>query len=286
TLNLTAAKADGSRQIVVSGLRKDKPRSFILRFRDGDFAVRDKNIKLLLKVARIPPDYDKRLVGQKLDDPGTFANGVSLVQRESDTYKLGRTLELPRAANVFNFTYLPGKEGNKVVVADSSDQLRLYFDGEIQASTDKAFAGSAVKIREKKSLPGLEDSREDPPSYYFLPTRLLPCDLNVDGEFELLVNRSVSSTSKYLANQRSFSEGSIHSLYWDGLGLSTAWKTGTIKGAVQDYGLGDMNNDGTLELYVCITTSPGTFSWGGKKTILLAYPLELSEESRGEIFRP
>ena len=286
TLNLTAAKADGSRKIVVSALRNDKARSFILRFRDGEFAVRDKNIQLLLNAARIPPEYEKRLVGQKLDAPGTFDNGVSLVQRGSDGYKLGRTLELPRAANVFNFTYFPGKEGNKVVVADSSDLLRLYSEGEMQASTDKAYAGSSVKIREKTSLPGLEDSREDPPSYYFLPTRLLPCDLNGDGEFELLVNRSVSSSSKYLANQRSFSEGSIHSLYWDGLNLSTAWKTGTIKGAVQDYGLGDMDNDGTLELYVCFTTSPRTFSWDGKKTILLAYPLELAKESSGDIFRP
>jgi len=286
TLDLTAAKADGSREIVVSALRQDKPRSFILRYRDGDFAVRDKSIKLLLKVARIPPDYNKRLVGQKLDSPGNFANGVSLVQRGSSSYKLGRTLELPRAANVFNFTYLPGKEDSKVVVADASIHLRLYSDGKIQATTDKAYAGSSVKMRKKTSLPGLEDSREDPPSYRFLPTRLISCDLNADGEFEILVNRSVSSTSKYLANQRSFSEGSIHSLYWDGLGLSTAWKTGAIKGAVQDYGLGDMNNDGTLELYVCLTTSPGTFSWDGKKTILLAYPLELSKESRGKIFRP
>ena len=141
-------------------------------------------------------------------------------------------------------------------------------------------------MQKKTSLPGLEDSREDPPRYYFLPTRLIPCNLDSDGEFELLVNRSISSMSRFFANQRSYSKGEIHSLYWDGLGLSTAWKTRTIKGSVRDYGLGDMDNDGTLELYVGITTQSGMLSWDGEKTVVLAYPLNMPQKSRQAIFRP
>ena len=287
SMDLSAPKADGSRHIVVSALRKDRPSSFILAFRDGEFVVVDKGIDLLLSTARIPPKHTQRLVGQKLKAPGIFANGVGIVERNSGEYTLGRTLQLPDAANVFNFAYLPQKDEHKVVVADSSNRLRVYAsDGEFKAATDKGYAGSDIKIRKKTSMPGLDESPEDLPLYYFLPTRLIACNLDAEGDFELLVNRSRASSSRYLANQRSYSQGAIHSLYWDGLGLSTAWNTRAIKGSVQDYGLGDLNNDGTLELFICLNTKPGMLSWDAKRTILLAYPLELSDKKREAIFRP
>ncbi|MCF8030968.1 MAG: hypothetical protein K9K39_08745 [Desulfohalobiaceae bacterium] len=287
TLDLSAPDSDESRKIVVSALRNKRPRSFILSFRGGEFSVVDKEINLLFRVARIPPEYAPRLVGQKLKAPGTFTNGVSLVEEESGKYKLERRLQLPDAANIFNFAYLPQKDEYKVIVADSSTHLRVYdSDGEMEAATEKAYAGSEIRIQKKTSLPGLEDSREDPPSYYFLPTRLIPCNLDADGEFELVVNQSKASYSRFLANQRNYSRGAIHSLYWDGIGLDTAWKTRTVKGSVQDYGLGDIDNDGSLELFICLNTKPQMLSMEGKKTILLAYPLELSKESRQAIFRP
>ena len=287
TLGLSAPYSDGSQRIVVSALRDKKPSSFILAFREGDFAVVDKDIELLLRVARTPPEYAPRLVGQKLEAPGTFDNGVSLVERELGKYKPGKALQLPDAANIFNFAYLPQKKEYKVIIADSSSQLRVYAsDGERKATTEKSYAGSEVRIQKQTSLPGMEESPKDPPSYYFLPTRLIPCNLDADSEFELLVNRSMASSSRYFRNRRSYTKGEIHSLYWDGLGLGMAWKTQTLKGAIQDYGLGDLNNNGRLELFVCLNTQPETFSGEKKKSILLSYPLELPQHSREALLRP
>ena len=287
TLDLTAPDSEGGRRIVVSALRDKKPRSFILSFREGDFAVVDKGIKLLLGVARIPPDYTPRLVGQKMNAPGSFQKRVHRVELASGEYGLGRALGLPGTTNIFNFAYLPQKQDHKVVVVGFSNPLRVYSsDGELEATTDKAYAGSEVRIQLKTTLPGMGEAHDESPRYYFLPSRLIPCNLDADGEFELLVNRVDSSYSRFLSNQRSYSSGEIHSLYWDGRSLRTAWKTRKIKGSVQDYGLGDIDNNGALDLLICINTKSGTLSWEGDKTVLLAYPLDLPENSREAIFWP
>ncbi|MEF8943780.1 MAG: VCBS repeat-containing protein, partial [Desulfohalobiaceae bacterium] len=287
-MNLASAEEDGTRPIVISAVFNKEPRSKVLEFRNEHFAVRAQNIKLFLNAVRIPPEYNLRIVGQKLKAPGIFANGVSLVSRQSGSYVLGRTLELPSAANVFNFTYLPQKENDKIIVADARNSLRVYSaSGELQTRTDTAYAGSEIRIERTTSLPGMgEDPNDDVPEYYYLPTRLIPCNLNADEQFELLANHGISEIPQFLANTRSFSEGEIHSLYWSGRSLSTAWQTQTIKGSVRDYGLGDMDNDGTLELYVCLTTSSGMLSWDSKKTLLLAFPLDMPNSSEQAIFRP
>ena len=66
-------------------------------------------------------------------------------------------------------------------------------------------------------------------------------------------------------------------MYWDGIGLSLAWKTRRIKGSVVGLSLADFNNDGVLDLVVCVNTHPGTLSVSARKTVVQAYPLDLTK---------
>jgi hypothetical protein len=91
---------------------------------------------------------------------------------------------------------------------------------------------------------------------YNLPLRMLVTDLNRDGQFEVLVNKDISVAAQFFQRYRFFPNGEIHSMFWDGVGLSLAWKTRRIKGTVSDYGLADVNNDGVTDLYVCLNTTP------------------------------
>ena len=126
-------------------------------------------------------------------------------------------------------------------------------------------------------MPGMGKSNVLIPSMYFVPLRMVPSDLEQDGSWELIVNKPISVAAQFFENYRFFPEGEIHTLYWDGVGMSLQWKTRRIKGSVVDFALADPNNDGTQDLVVCLNTHPGALSLQNRKTVVVSYPLDLSQ---------
>jgi hypothetical protein len=282
-INFLDMNRDGFGEIIVSAVHGESPNSLILNFRDGQFQTVQERIDFFLNVVKTPPDFMPTLVGQRHGGSRLFhPGGVHRVVRMSGEYKLGHSLSLPTHANIFNFAYLPQPEGYKIVMADNQDHLRVYSSAqERQAKTEKAFAGTPIRLEAKSAMPGLgELPRVDATKYYYVPSRMIPCNLDGDERHELLVNHNMSVASKFFANYRAFPQGQIQSLYWDGVGLNTAWKTPTIKGTVMDYGVGDLDHQGERELYVCVNTHPGFSGLRDSKTIVLAYELSRGEQDR------
>ena len=106
--------------------------------------------------------------------------------------------------------------------------------------------------------------------------RMLAIDLERDGNYELLVNKPISTASEIFDRYRFFPQSEIHSLFWDGLGLNLQWKTRRIKGSMVDYTIGDANNDGIPDLVVCLNTHPGALGVKARKTVVMLYPLDVS----------
>jgi len=107
--------------------------------------------------------------------------------------------------------------------------------------------------------------------------RMLAVNLDRDDNWELLVNRPISTASQFFERYRFFPQGEIHALYWDGVGLGLQWKTRRVKGSVADFALADVNNDGVQDLVLCVNTHPGALGMESRKTMVLAYPLDLSK---------
>ncbi|MDZ7762709.1 MAG: VCBS repeat-containing protein [Desulfovermiculus sp.] len=287
-LNINALDMDRDRlsEIVVSGIFTDTARSYILGFRDKKFKVLQADIDLFFNVIDLPPNFTPRLIAQKHGRQGLFAASVHEAVKMDDTYQLGNKLSLPSEANVFNFVYLPLKDGGyKTIVADPQDRLRVYSKtNDRQYRTDENFGASGLGLEMSNVVPGMGESRSAdlPKQFYYIPTRLLVSNLDGDDQFELLVNQSESVAADFFPRYRHFPQGRIHYLNWDGVGLNTVWKTRTIKGTVVDYGIGDPNNDGQDDLYVCVNTHPGAFGTGKRKTIVLAYALNIAQEGEKE----
>ncbi|HCG04895.1 MAG TPA: VCBS repeat-containing protein, partial [Desulfovibrio sp.] len=112
---------------------------------------------------------------------------------------------------------------------------------------------------------------------YFVPLRMYAVNFDRDDNWELLVNRPISTASQFFDRYRFFPQGEIHAMYWDGVGLNLQWKTRRIKGSVADFTVGDFNNDGTTDIVLCVNTHPGALGLESRKTMLLAYPLDLAK---------
>lgn len=274
---------DNTDEIVLSTYDAEgtTPYAFILSFKGNKFTELVKRAPYYVNVVRVMPDFMPALVGQKGDPNRIFSrSGVYEMAKQGDSLIQVKKIALPSGVNALNFAYLPGKAGeetDKLVMLTDDEHLRVFAPSGGQLSqTDEKFSGAAVGIAEQTHMPGMGKNNILIPSNYFIPLRMVPNDLERDGTWEIMVNKPISVSAQFFENYRFYPEGEIHNLYWDGVGLSLQWKTRRIKGSVVDFDISDPNNDGTRDLVVCLNTHPGALGLQNRKTVIVAYPLDLS----------
>ncbi|MBU1001603.1 MAG: VCBS repeat-containing protein [Proteobacteria bacterium] len=286
TIDLLDLDRDGNQEIIISGFYAERADSYILNFKAGKLVVSEAHIPLFLRVVDLPPLYQPTLVGQKVTETNVLVGNVHQVTKIGGKYALGTRVPLPEDSNVFNFTFLPTKDDEyKVLQVNTDDRIEVYtprFD--LQATTFDQFAGSAVGFEIPDTIKAFNTYKDQYINYYYIPLRMIICDLDGNGVNEILVNKDISTAAQFVQSYRFFPNGEIHSLFWDGVGVSLAWKTRRIKGSVTDYGLADIDNDGVQDLYVCLNTHPGAAGIKARKTTVTAYPLDISK-TQGNVDR-
>ena len=263
-----------------------QPAASVLTFSGGSFREEMRNIKYYLNVVRVAPNFMPLLIGQEAQPPRLFKAGISEMIRQGDRLVPSKRISLPPDANVFNFTYLPGGRGerdsDKLIVLSGDEHLRVYNSaGSRLSETSERYSGSALGLEIAVAMPGLGQDDVTIPTVFYIPMRMLAIDLERDGNWELLVNRPISTASQIFDRYRFFPQSEIHSLFWDGVGLNLQWKTRRIKGSMVDYVIADANNDGIPDLVTCINTHPGALGVSARKTMLMLYPLDVSLTSPG-----
>jgi hypothetical protein len=265
------------------------PQSSILTFDGTSFRQEMRNIKHYLNVVRMPPDYLPRIIGQEAAPPRLFLpNSLSEMIPQGGTLVPGGRLNLSPDANVFNFTWLPAahgeRDGEKLVVLAPNEKLRVYNSRFSRlAETPEAYSGAATGLEIDPSMPGLGRDEVTLPGMFFIPMRMVPYDLERDGNWELIVNKPISTASQLFDRYRFFPQSEIHSLFWDGLGLNLQWKTRRIMGSMVDYTIADANNSGVLSLVVCVNTHPGAIGAKSRRAMVLLYPLDVSLTAPGTV---
>ncbi len=272
----------GRAKLVVSMIDRNKlPSSSILTFDGRNFTEEERAIKFFLNVVKLPPSYTPTLIGQAAQPPKLFRPGVSEMVKSGGSWTTGRRLDLPENVNVFNFSYVPAGRGEqnaeKLVALNSSERLVTYTaKGARLAESPESYSGAAVGVEVDPRMPGLGNDTETERDVFYIPMRMPAVDLDGDGNWEILVNRPISTASTIFDRYRFFPQSEIHSLHWDGVGLNLVWKTRRIKGSVVDYTVIDADNDGIRDLVVCINTHPGALGVESRKAVVLVYPLDLS----------
>ncbi len=278
-LNTMDINRDGRNELVIAAAVDKDPKSLVVDFDGSKFSVQQDLVPFFLGVLNMPPTFTPTLVGQGVGRVKYLDSKIQQVVKSAGKYELGPTINLPMGGTVFNTTFLPFENDYQIIMIDDYDHMRVYSStGSLLTSTDETYAGSSLGIEYLSAPLGLSPVTGDnvPPDKVFIPLRAIPANLDKDNRFELVISRNISVSAQIFSNYRDYPQGELHSLYWDGVGMSLEWKTARIKGTVTDYALADLDNDGAMDLVVSINTHTGMAGTAKKKTMVVAYPLILS----------
>jgi len=286
-LEIADLNRDGMPEFIIGGYQYDsqykvgapegKPRSSILSFEGGKFKYIVKKYSRFLGVLRIPPTYMPILAAQKMGQRHLFDPVVQEAFIKGDTIETGQKIQVPPFGNVYNMLYMPQELGYHYMVLSNKHKLVTYSQTmERLNESDATFNSSGIAIETQEKMVGLGYSKHNEHrTMYNIPFRMIAAPLT-SPKYELLVNKDLSAAAQILENYKYFTQGEIHSLAWDGVGMNLAWKTRRIKGQVCDIALADLNNDGKKQLCVLVNTFVG-IGYTGRKTIVLAYDLNLGD---------
>lgn len=252
------------------------PQSSVLSYEGGKFKYLVKKVDRFLGVLRLPPTYMPILVAQRKGQRDLFDKHVNEAFLKNGDIEIGQTIPVPPFGNVYNLTYLPDGLGYKCVVINNSHKLVVYSQTfERLYESDETYNSSGVVIETADKMVGMGGGpTEEHGITYNIPIRGIAAPLTSNKRYELLLNRDLSATAQVFKNYKYYTQGEIHSLVYDQVGLNLAWKTRRIKGQVADVALADLNNDGNKQLCVLVNTFVG-YGYGNRKTLILAYDLNV-----------
>lgn len=260
---------NGKAEIFVTCLDKSREslESFVLEFNGSDFVTLADNENWYFRV--IPrPVLGPMLVGQKMGVSDLFMPGVYELVWTGGKYKpRGKVATgLPENITVFGFTVgdLLNNKDEVVAAFDEEERLRIYSTGGDQEwKSEDRFGGSENYIDID-----FQDKQGDYESRVYLPHRLYIVDLNKDGKTELITVKNKSISGHLFRKFRRYSGAWFESLSWDGLGLAKNWHTRKVTGYICDYAIGDIDNDGELELVAAIVSKRDVLGQKAKSTVI------------------
>jgi TolB-like protein len=250
---------DGRPEIFVSNLNNYTIQSFVLSWHTrGGLKYIAKDIPYFFRAQPNPEGKGHILLGQQKDVMEPMVGPIYYMKAEGGTYvPTDKTVKKPLSAtNLYNIlladlngsgramTLMIGLSYDLMVFSGGGDLL--FQGGEVYNASDKI-----IKVPPATQLdnPGWDEG------WYFLPTRMVLSDLDNDGRSEVIVVRNMDRMGGLLGRMRMYYQGTIYSLYWNGMSMMENWRTPRIGGYVTDYTIADVGNVGRPALVLSIVST-------------------------------
>jgi TolB-like protein len=218
------------------------------------------------------PGLGTILLGQKqTSNESIFADPIFEMSWKGGEYVPERQVLKARKGNLLGLAYgdIMHNDGESAVVLDEEDHLRLLsLDGKRQWKSEDKYGGTMLHYLPPAKALGDMNAKT------YLPVRIRTADLDGNGKPEVLAIQNHDRARRIMVQQRIFSTGRIEALVWDGLGLASAWQTRPLSGRIQDFAVGDFDNDGVTELLIGIVTKEGAVIFTDAQSSLVAFDLK------------
>jgi TolB-like protein len=221
-------------------------------------------------------------IGQAALAGGVFRKGIYELAWNGARYvKAGEApiLDLPDVY-IYNFAIgeLSGDGRSEVVMIDKFGALRvLDLGGEVLYKGTDSYGGT---LNFMVTNPNANETTGPERKYVFLPARILIADLDQNGRKEIIVSQNQSALGDFAERFRAYSDGRVVSLSWTGLSLDINWESQKLSGALSDYQIQDLDNDGKPDLVVALLQERAV-AFKDAKSRVVSYPLSLGKGGVG-----
>jgi TolB-like protein len=240
--------------------------SFVLEFDGKEYRKIVKDSSWFYRVSQLPA-RGPALIGQGHRAGSPFGGKVYEMIWRNNQYEPETFLPTTGSLNVLGLTVgnVLGDGKDTVAAFDSEDHIRIFDDAgkEVWKSAER-YGGSTLWYAGELLSPG------DVERPIYLPMRMLAQEAGKDGKPRVLAVKNHDVANLRLEKFRSFKEAQFISFFWDGLGLSPAWKTRKLSGYIRDFAFGDFNNDGVNEIVAAVILDEGAIITTTPKSTVIA----------------
>ena len=270
-LDIADINDNGYAEIFVTSFNAEKNvvNSFILEYDGKNFIKIMDNRRLIYRVANTP-NRGRILLGQRPRKGNSDSGPIFEMIWQGVEYVPTDEIKTPRRTSLLGLTigdvlnndqeHAIGYKGNdRIQVIDSSGNT-------IWDSPDR-FGGSML------FWDAPWDDRGQVQNKKYFPMRLVVWQNTAQKESQVIAVKNHDITGRKM-EYRMFTKTHIEAFTWDGLGLRPIWKTRTMSGYIQDYTVGDFDNDGNDELVAALVIKEGrVIVLSEAKSTIIAYDL-------------
>jgi TolB-like protein len=260
---------NGYAEIFVTSLNnlKNRVSSFVLEYDGKAYNTIVDSSRWFYRVADLS-EGEKILLGQKHKSGQPFSGDIFKMDWQNSDYDPLDQIKTPRDLSLMGLTVGEVLNDNQEIAAayKSNDRIQLFdtAGNEIWSGAERHGGSMLYYAAARRDLGDVENR-------LYFPLRLI-CRIGNGKSREIIAVKNHDLTNMKL-EYRKFTQGYIESLSWTGLGLAPNWKTRKISGYIQDFALGDFDNDGQTELVAAVVVKAGSIAFTTPKSVLIAYDL-------------
>lgn len=263
---------NGPAEIFVTALSpdRDEVRSFVLEYDGQGYRPILRDAPWCFRVVR-PAAGAPRLLGQKQrrDNGGLFAAPVFRLAAQDGRYAAVEKVLEKGGAVVTGMSVgsMPAASGETIFGLGPKGRIRaLSPQAEVLwESGDRYGGGMHYFVRPDP------DPTADMGDMAYFPIRLRLADANGDGRTEVIAPANKDAARRLFQRFRSFDNGRMVGLSWDGRRLAPIWTTQPFSGRISDFAVGDADGDGHREMILSLVTKEGDAAFADPESALILY---------------
>ncbi len=277
TVDAADINENGYAEIFVTSLNanKDLVNSFIVEYDGRKFNKIIDSSRYYYRVADTP-SRGKILLGQRPSTAKPSAGAIYELRWQNHEYVPTDPINTPRNTNLLGLTVGDVlNNGQETAVAyKSNDRFRVIdSSGETLWDNGERFGGSMLYA----SVPW--EYRGQIQNKWYYPLRLVVWYNKAKKESEVIAVQNHDLTASTLKEFRYFTKTHIAGFTWDGIGLGPSWQTRSLSGYIQDFTVGDFDNDGQDELIAALVIKEGRIALISEaKSTIIGYELTSPQE--------
>ncbi len=243
--------------------------SYVLEYDGSNFVKKIDDSRWIYRVADTPA-RGRILLGQRPRKGSSDSGPIFEMIWQAGEYVPTDEIKTPRRTSLLGLTIgdVLNNGQESVLAYKSNDHMMVIASsGEDTWESPERSGGSMLFWNAPKDDVGQVENKQ------YFPLRLVVWQNNAKKENEVIAITNHEFTNRKL-DLRVFTKTHIEAFTWDGIGLRPIWKTRTMKGYIQDYTVGDFDNDGQDELVAALVIKGGrVVLLTEAKSTLIAYDL-------------